>query len=388
MSLQPACLRWARERAGLTEVALARKLGMKKPGKVIAWEQTGEISWSQAERLAEHTHIPFGYLFLPEPLVETLPISDFRTIKTQDIPFPKPELLDVINDALLRQDWYRDYARDAGWGELDFVDSLKPSRDKNDIIRTAEQIRSTVHWNGGLQKKTPTLDELLTWRVKAVEDARILVMRSKVVGNTQRTLSVGDFRGFALSDKYAPLIFINSGDAKAAQMFTLAHELVHLWLGLSGISNLNKTRPLGTSGEIFCNAVAGELLVPTEKLNDMWKMVDKSKLGKEIVTLTRVFRVSSLVILRRLRDIKAISEDEFQLRYKNEDDAARLRQKRSAGFGDPYRRLQTMLGTRFASALVESTLEGQTPYRQAIQLMGTKDTEIVHKLALAMGVLA
>ena len=383
ITLQAACLRWARARANLTVEELAKKLSMKKVDKIVAWERSGEISWSYAEKLASATHTPFGYLFLPEPPVEKLPISDFRTVKTQEIARPSPELIDVVHDALLRQDWYRNYILSSGGGELPFVGSLKPS---TDIVRVAEQIRKVIRWDTALPTKTPTLGEMLSLRIRAVEDAGILVMRSTVVGNSHRKLSVEEFRGFALSDKYAPLIFINGDDAKAAQMFTLAHELVHIWLGVSGISNLSQTYSLKTNREKFCNAIAGELLVPTEKLKELWPLVEDSMKG--IGRLTRVFKVSSLVVLRRLRDIEGISEKEFQFWYTNEVDESRHKQKASTGGGDFYRTLEARLGTRFASALVESTLDGGTPYREAIRLMGANDTDVVRKLAFAMGIVA
>ena len=382
LPLQPSVLKWARERAKLTVPELAPKIPVKEDA-IIAWEQSGEITWSNAEKLASATHTPFGYLFLPKPLIEKLPIDDFRTVRTQEIARPSPELLDVINDALLRQAWYHDYMLSSGESELRFVASLKVSKD---IVGTAERIRKVVRWDLVLSEKTSSSEEALSLRIKAVEEARILVMRSGVVGNTHRKLSVDEFRGFALSDKYAPLIFINGNDAKAAQMFTLAHELVHIWLGVSGISNLLQTYSLKTRIETFCNAVAGELLVPTEKLKELWPLVERSTKG--IDQLTRIFRMSSLVILRRLRDVTALSESEFQLRYTNEVNESQFKKKASPGGGDFYRMLQTRLGTRFASALVESTLEGGTPYREAIQLIGSSDTDVVRKLALSMGTFA
>src|SRR5207248_3353026 len=112
---------------------------------------------------------------------------------------------------------------------------------------------------------------MLSQRIGAVEEAGILVMRSGIVGsNTRRTLLISEFRGFALSDQYAPIIFINAADAKSAQMFTLAHELVHIWLGVFGVSNLTHTRPSKSEIEQFCNAVAAELLVPLERLKEIW----------------------------------------------------------------------------------------------------------------------
>jgi Zn-dependent peptidase ImmA (M78 family) len=212
-------------------------------------------------------------------------------------------------------------------------------------------------------------------------------MRSGIVGNnTHRSLDVTEFRGFALSDPYAPLIFINSKDAKAAQLFTLAHELVHIWLGVSGVSNLNLTYSPDVDVERFCNAVAAELLVPLDELQAEWSSRHDSV--DKIPMTARHFRVSSLVILRRLLDAKYISREEFQRLYN--DELAKMHQQDAAteGGGDFYRTLNTRLGKRFVSALIESTLEGGTPYRQAFQLLGVKNAEAVRKLASKLGAAA
>ncbi|HMM61712.1 MAG TPA: ImmA/IrrE family metallo-endopeptidase, partial [Candidatus Rifleibacterium sp.] len=74
--------------------------------------------------------------------------------------------------------------------------------------------------------------------VERSEQAGIIILRSGKVGNnTHRTLDVKEFRGFVIYDELAPFIFINGADAKAAQIFTLVHELAHVWLGASGVSN-------------------------------------------------------------------------------------------------------------------------------------------------------
>ena len=123
-------------------------------------------------------------------------------------------------------------------------------------VLSIEQIRRTSH----------TWDEFLRELTRSAEATGILVMRSGIVGgNTRRKLSVNEFRGFVISDDLAPLVFINGRDSKAAQIFTLVHELVHVWIDRSGISNPDpKDVPaeLRNTVETFCNSVAAEVLVP------------------------------------------------------------------------------------------------------------------------------
>lgn len=380
LTLQSKCLQWARERAKLGVSELAQKLKVKED-KITTWEQSGEISMSLAEKLAKATRTPLGYLFLPEPLTETLPITDFRTVNTQDISHPTPDLLDVVDDALSRQDWYREYILSNGGDALSFVGSLRIVKGSHNIIDAAKRIRDVVEWGAKLREHSSSSEDVLSRHIDAVEQVGILVMRSSIVGNnTSRHLSVSEFRGFALSDRYAPLIFINGQDAKAAQMFTLAHELVHIWLGVSGVSNLNQTYPSEISTEYFCNQVAAELLVPLEELKTIWPMTETSR--DRVAQTSRYFRVSSLVILRRLRDAGVLDREEFERRYT--DELVQFKLKTSAGGGDFYHALYARLGKRFVSALVESTLEGGTPYREAFQLLGVNKAETVRELASRM----
>lgn len=374
ITLQSKCLQWARERARLSVPDLAKKLGVTEE-KINDWEHSGELTLSLAEKLARATRTPLGYLYLPEPLIEELPIKDFRTVDTQAISNPTPDLLEVIDDALLRQAWYREYTLSNGGDALPFVGSLKVSRD---IVGSAKRIRDEVAWGAKLREHSSSSEDVLSRYIDAVEQTGILVMRSSIVGNnTSRRLSVTEFRGFALSDQYAPLIFINGQDAKAAQMFTLAHELVHIWLGVSGISNLNQTYPTQKGNERFCNRVAAELLVPLEELRTIWPMTATTE--DRVAQAARYFRVSSLVILRRLRDASEINRTEFERRYT--DELVQFKLKPSIGGGDFYRALYARLGKRFVSALVESTLEGGTPYRDAFQLLGVNKATMVRELA-------
>jgi Zn-dependent peptidase ImmA (M78 family) len=202
-------------------------------------------------------------------------------------------------------------------------------------------------------------------------------MQNSVVGqNNSRPLQVSEFRGFALCDKFAPLVFLNSRDSKAARMFTLAHEVVHIWAGESGVSNLSQTfaPPSSVSLERFCNAVAAELLVPEVEIRAQWERV---RLQPEpIKRLYRHFKVSSLVILRRLRDAEIIGDEEFQRMYSDElTEIAKMSVEKGEGGGNYYSTLRSRLGKRFTSALVQSTLEGATQFREASGLLGLKSTK-------------
>ena len=379
VKLQPGVLRWARERAGLSVGALAEKLKIK-PERVREWEHTGELSFAQAEKLAKNSYTPFGYLYLETPPEEKLPIPDFRTVGGRDIARPSPELLDILSDALRRQDWFREYLIANGEEQLSFVGTVK-LEDSTEV--TAAKIRAELKLDTELRANARTWEEALRVQVNCIEESGVLVMRSGIVGNnTHRALSVDEFRGFALSDPYAPLIFINSRDAKGAQMFTLSHELVHIWLGVSGVSNLTATYAPGQQTERFCNRVAAELLVPSAELRVEWQTARTRP--KPVTLLSHHFKVSSLVLLRRLHDLRYLSQAEFERQYAEEEKRFAERVAESVGGGDFYLTQKARTGVRFARALIESVLEGRTTYREAFQLLGIRKDETFHEFVREM----
>lgn len=374
ISLQPTILRWARTRARLSVDVLAQKMHVK-PQRVIDWEENGELSFKQAEKLANITHTPFGYLYLPEPPQEALPINDFRTVGSEAIRHPSPALLATLDQAQQIQSWFRDELIARGQEPLPFVGSL--SQDVP-IIEAATRIRQVVGFDENQQARA--WEDALRQQIEQIENTGVLVLRNGIVGNnTHRPLSVDEFRGFALSDPYAPLIFINARDAKAAQMFTLAHELVHIWVGVSGISNFDKTYADHHDVELFCNQVAAELLVPAAELQEQWSNAQSQ--NDWLQSLTRRFKVSSLVILRRLNDSSLISPSTFQQRYQAEQDRFRAVATEQDGGGDFYRTQRSRLSKQFLQALIESTLEGRTPYRDALRLVGLSKVETFQELA-------
>jgi len=374
ISLQPTILRWARTRAGLSVDVLAQKMHVK-PQRVIAWEENGELSFKQAEKLSNITHTPFGYLYLLEPPQEALPINDFRTVGSEAIRHPSPDLLATLDQAQQIQSWFRDELIARGQEPLSFVGSL--SQDVP-IIEAANRIRQVVGFDENQQART--WEDALRQQIEQIENTGVLVLRNGIVGNnTHRPLSVDEFRGFALSDPYAPLIFINARDAKGAQMFTLAHELVHIWVGVSGISNFDKTYANHHDIERFCNQVAAELLVPAAELQEQWS--NTSARDNWLQSLTRRFKVSSLVILRRLNDSGLISPSTFQQRYQAEQDRFQAAATEQDGGGDFYRTQRSRLSKQFLQALIESTLEGRTPYRDALRLVGLSKVETFQELA-------
>ena len=374
VELKPALIVWARERASLSPDELASRMGVT-PERVAQWEANGELTYKQAEKLARSTHTPIGYLFLSTPPEEKMPIPDYRTVGNQAMQRPSPDLLDTIYQCQRQQDWYRNYLIDSGAQPLPFVGSVHTN---DGAMSAAGAIRGKLGLASGERLAARTWEEALRMMFMHVEDAGILVMRSGIVGNnTHRKLSVEEFRGFTLCDDYAPLIFINSADSKSAKMFTLAHELTHIWLGLSGISNPTVIAENGQSVERFCNAVAAEVLIPLADVRTAWQA--NEDLDEAVTHLANRFKVSRLVAIRRAHDAGLISRDEMQETYDAE--VEHLAAIARGGGGDYYRTQGSRLGHSFLTALILSALEGKTLYRDAFRLLGVTKYETFQELA-------
>jgi Zn-dependent peptidase ImmA (M78 family) len=354
--------------------------------KLPQWE-SGETqpTLKQMEAFARTVHVPVGYLFLSQPPEESVPIPDFRTFAGHAVTRPSPNLLDTIYTCQERQSWYRDFVRVSRQPELAFVGSATVETSPETV---AAEMRETLGFDVAARRDCPTWTDALRLFIRRADEAGVLVMVSGVVmSNNRRRLDPAEFRGFALSDPLAPLIFVNGADTKAAQMFTLAHELAHLWLGATALSNLGAAPRSGfRREEVWCNAVAAELLVPLAALRA--HLQEDEPLSNALSRLARMFKVSTLVILRRLLDAGWIDRARFDIAWAAEIERLRnLAQQGGSGGGDFYRTTLSRVSRRFACALVVSTLEGQTLYRDAFRMLGVSKPETFNNLGREVGVM-
>ena len=331
VTVKPELLRWARERSGLTVETLSKNRSL---AKLPQWELgTRRPTLRQLEAFAKKTFTPAGFFFLSEPPADHSPIPDYRTIGSHGLgATPSPHLLDTIHLCQRRQDWYREYARRMDDDPLPFVAS---ARLQDDCKTVASEMRERLHLDIEARKLFSTWTDALRQFIRRSEDLGVLVMVSGIVGsNTKRVLDPSEFRGFALVDSLAPLVFVNGRDTKAAQMFTLAHELAHIWLGQSGISEPQmNVLPGGLSSiEQWCNRVAAELLVPIDTVRE------RSLPGRT-----------------------------------------------SSGGGNYYNTLSTRTSNRFLKAVVVSTIEGHTTFTDASDLIGFRKKQTLAELAKRQG---
>jgi len=320
----------------------------------------------QLESLAKRTLTPLGFFFLEEPPQERLPVPYFRTLGDEASYGPSPDLLETIHLMERRQAWLREFLVDQGQGVLSFVRSARP----NELAATVgRRIRDMLGLHLGWAAREPSWTEAMRILREAMEDAGILVIINGIVGNnTHRKLDPEEFRGFVLVDEFAPLVFVNGADGKAAQMFTLAHELAHVFFGSSAAFDLREMSPANDPMEKACNQVAAEFLVPEQEIRRAWLSVQGDP--ERFQSLARMFKVSALVVARRALDLHLVTKDEFLNFYHGYlNDERRTAARRPEG-GDFYATQNLRVGRRFASAVARAAKEGKLLYSEAYRLTG------------------
>lgn len=366
VAVNPELVQWARQRAHLAIEDLTGRFP-----KLADWER-GEVlpTFKQLEDFARATHVPFGYLFLPEPPLIPMPITDFRTLGNQYVGSISPDLLDTIYAMQQRQAWLRETRIECEVSGFDFVGSARLTDDPAAIGR---EMRRLLDLEDGWANQARTWQEAISALRTAIEAQGILAIINGVVGNnTHRVLNVDEFRGFALSDEYAPLIFVNGADAKSAQMFTLAHELAHIWLGSqgSGLSGFPGIFPDGGAVEDFCDRAAAEFLVPEAELRQSWPNVRREEAPFSL--LARQFKVSPIVVGRRAMDLRLVEREHFFEFYADYVQQERQQKQAASSGGDFYNNQNARVGKKFALQVIRAAKEGRIGFRQAYELTGLK----------------
>ncbi len=367
--LKPEVLRWARERVAYQAAELAGKIGVE-PGRVEEWEKTGKISIAQIDRLAHKTYTPLGLLYLSEPPedLDQLPIPDFRSGDSRLRQRPSPNLLETVHTMQRRQAWMREELLQDGVEPISFVGSASLEQ-QHDAVATAMKKHLGLAKNWAAQE--PTWEYALRRLRNIVEDAGILVMFNGVVGNnTHRKLDREEFQGFALVDDYAPLIFVNGADYRAAQMFTLSHELAHIFVGAAGISKFKRLRQTENATEKFCDQVAAEFLVPSEDLREF--LSNASNLTEQYGKVAGHFKVSTIVAARRMLDVGLINLDSFFTFYNRWKRKEIAEQNRGSSGGNFWNTQNVRIGHPFGAAIGRAVGEGRLFYREAYHLTGLK----------------
>lgn len=364
VAISPDLLRWARSRAGLPIEELIGRFP-----KLAVWER-GELSptFSQLEAFAKATRVPFGFLFLPEPPDLPMPIPDFRTLSNRQAGAVSPDLLDTIYAMQRRQAWLREERLDCHAEPLAFVGSARLADDAEAVGR---EMRRLLGLGDGWASRVRTWQEAVSALRAAIEQLGVIAVINGIVGNdTHRRLNVEEFRGFALSDDLAPLIFVNGADAKSAQMFTQAHELAHVWLGAEGVglSGFPGIFPDGGHVEAFCDRAAAEFLVPAAELRALWPRAKHDASPFEV--LASKFKVSPIVTGRRAMDLGLTDRTAFFDFYDAYVQREGKQKAQGISGGSFYNNQNVRVGPLFAIQVMRAAKEGRIGFKEAYDLTG------------------
>jgi Zn-dependent peptidase ImmA (M78 family) len=352
-------LTWAIVRAGYD----LNEFSIRVPN-IIEWiDGNKKPTLKQLEDFSRKVYLPFGYFFLPEPPKENLPIPFFRTNSNLPVRVTV-NVYDTIMIMQQRQDWLKEYLHENNYDLLPFVGRYATN---NNIKEIVDSIRFELGLAENWASEYNTWEEALSKLVEHIENIGIVAVFNGIVeNNTSRTLNVDDCRGFVLVDQIAPLMFVNNTDSKSAQMFTIVHELAHIWTGHSAGFDFRTLQPASDPNEILCDKIAAEFLVPERLFGEIWDQKPNIK------TVSRYFKVSELVIARRALDTGKITKAQFfgfYNKYINRDFARREIQPPGGNF---YATTKKRLGLTFATHINTAVKSGKLLHRDAYKLTSLK----------------
>ncbi len=350
--------------SSIFEILNQWKSGEKKP------------TFNQVKELSKKTNIPLGYFFLETPPIEECKVVEYRTVDSLNAQNLSRNLIDTVDHMLNIQEWMRNYLIENGYGQLEFV-GLGNGLDNPMII--ANSIRKILGLDIEWYKESKSIDESYKRLRSTSEKSGILVMMNGIVGsNTHRPLNIREFRAFTLIDNYAPLIFINTNDTDGGKVFSLLHEVAHIWLGVNDFYNdqYGIASKVNTTEKI-CNAVAAEILVPHDIFIELWNQSNVEHINK-IEEIAKIFKCSRSVVARRALDMKFITNVQYSIIIEEcitqyEIWIEGKKTKKSSG-GNYYSTMASRIDPRFMNALASSAREGRTQYTEVYRLTNTNRT--------------
>lgn len=356
---------WIANSQGVSLETLADQVMPKKLNKFL----NGVVSKSGAEKLAKIGGIPFGFLFLENPPNPQKPkIPDLRqAVDNREL---GRNFFDVYYDIEYKLDWYKEYLREIGNDEpLDFIGKFKFRANLSHNIVAADIVQ-TIDFNVKDEIKNVTNESYFSKAAKLIENVGILVFKNGIVGNnTSRKLDTREFRGFCISNNIAPAVFINGSDAMSAQVFTLFHEVAHLWLGVEGISGWDSEKNI----EAFCNKVSAEILMPEDLFLSHWLKASSDENFYRVKEVSKLFKVSDFACAIRALQLDLIERNTLE---SIKTEASNKPKKESSG-GAFFNTLPVRNSHKLTNIIVSKAMSQQLPLREAGVLLNVKADTIV-----------
>lgn len=338
----------------------------------------------QLQNLSRASHISFGNFFLDNPPKENLPLLNYRTINNNKVIKPSKNMIDVIHQMELRADWLQDYYKNEGLDPIPFVGAGRKKLNlKTD--KKAESILTYFDLSLGWNLRTRDAFNFLK---KKLENARIAIILGSYIGRQNtRKLDIDEFRAFVLVNDYAPLIFINTQDSQKARLFSLVHELVHIWMGDSELLNnnfSNEPEYLKPTSEQEINKIVEQILFPKQLFENEWHSTKEiNSKNQRIFKIARRFGTSPLATAITAKKYNFISQKEVnQIKAETAKNTKKYKEKQRESSDGPsyYKVFLSNLDHNFARSVINSTESGQTSYTEAFDLLGVSGNKGFHEI--------
>lgn len=307
VKISPETLVWATERGGYNTDSL-----FDIYPKALEWIKEDSLpTIKQLEKFAKKVHVPFGFLFLKKLPTETIPVTFYRS-NGNIVKNPPLVIKDLVNTIKYKQDWLKDFLIENNYEELDFIGKLRDYRNI-EISEAARIIRKSLNINIDWYNETNKSSVFRYW-IDTLENNRIFVISTGFVNNNRRTVDVDICKGFTLVDKISPFIYINTNNLGGGRIFTLLHELVHIFVGNSIGLSYEPIHPSSVPLEKFCDEVASEILLPTDYFTHIWNS-SKGSFYDKFTKIANTNHISKLVVMRKALDCGFIQVADFWNSY-------------------------------------------------------------------------
>lgn len=385
-NINPDILAWARKEAGLSlaEAASFAKISATKDRtaeqRLDEWEKNKDKpTQNQLAAIAKAYYRPALTFYLPSPPVPNADVADFRTVGDEGIGAPSPKLRALVSKIKARQQEMLELLREDENEEPEPLPFVGRFRARRDVEEVAKDIERELNLPLSRRENLNGNDTLLRLIRNSAEDKGIFVLAQGDLGSYHTDIAPTEFRGFALADPIVPFVILNDNDAKAAQTFTLVHELAHLWIGDTGISNFdpfNEGVGGGRVDERFCNAVSAEFLMPKEAIARVWQLHHSLDLPEAIQAIARNFGVSRAAVGYRLWRLGMVDGDRWWSLYRSYQADWAARKKKLSESTDTksppvyYPIKVNQLGRRLIRTVLNALDAGAMSYSRASHILG------------------
>lgn len=390
IAVNPDILVWARETAGFSLDEAAAKLTLSSSTKSTAADKLAALesgekapSRNQLNDMANVYRRPLLTFYMAEPPRKAGRGHDFRQSPDARTYRENAMLDTLLRDVQVRQEMVRELLEDEEDAKpLPFVGSIAMQQG---VAHAVAALSALLDLNPLAPRRGSPEAQFKLLR-EAAEDAGIFVLVLGDLGSHHNAIPASVFRGFAIADLVAPFVVINSKDARAARVFTLVHELVHILLGQTGVSGAVSTAAPTTDYariERFCNDVAGEFLLPSEAYRRgvaAFGANDIEKARAAVQQIATRWSVSEPMVAYRLNREGYLSagayetlRSEFYARWQ-----ANLKRERDRSSSGPNPRVvkQFSLGDALVSLVHRTVRDNALSHTKAASVLGAKPNAV------------